>query len=55
MFVVYRAQAFGDPARGYPPLIVVVLFPSEIQLVKLDILGEYLGSMFDETNSAHSI
>ncbi len=49
LFVIYKTLAFGDPVRGYPSLIVVVLFLGGVQLVCLGIIGEYLGRMFDET------
>jgi glycosyltransferase involved in cell wall biosynthesis len=49
LFVVYKTLAFGEPVRGYPSLIVVILFLGGVQLVCLGIIGEYLGRMFDET------
>lgn len=48
-FILYRTLMFGDPVRGYPSLMVVVLFLGGIQLLTLGIIGEYLGRMFDET------
>ena len=48
-FVIYKTLAFGDPARGYPSLMVVVLFLGAVQLVFIGVIGEYLGRMFDET------
>ncbi len=49
IFIIYRTIMFGDPARGYPSLMVVVLFLGGIQLITLGIIGEYLGRTFDET------
>jgi glycosyltransferase involved in cell wall biosynthesis len=47
--IVYRTIVYGDPARGYPSLMVVVLFLGGIQLMTLGIIGEYLGRTFNET------
>lgn len=51
LFIIYRTLAYGDPVRGYPSLMVVVLFLSGVQLIALGIMGEYLGRMFDETKN----
>lgn len=48
-FVIYKTLAYGEPVRGYPSLMVVVLFLGGVQLMSLGIIGEYLGRMFDET------
>jgi polyisoprenyl-phosphate glycosyltransferase len=48
-FIVLRTILYGDPVRGFPTLIVVVLFLGGAQLAALGIIGEYLGRMFDET------
>jgi len=47
--IVLKTILYGDPVRGYPTLIVVVLFLGGAQLAALGIIGEYLGRMFDET------
>ncbi len=47
--IIYKTIAFGEPVRGYPSLMVVVLFLGGVQLMSLGIIGEYLGRMFDET------
>jgi glycosyltransferase involved in cell wall biosynthesis len=47
--VVYKTLAFGEPVRGYPSLMVVILFLGGVQLLSLGIIGEYLGRMFNET------
>lgn len=51
VIVVYKTLVFGDPVRGYPSLMVVVLFLGGVQLITIGILGEYIGRMFDETKN----
>lgn len=47
--VILQKLLFGNPVKGYPSLMVVILFLGGIQLIFLGIIGEYLGRMFDET------
>ena len=47
--LVARTLLYGDPVRGYPSLMSVILFLGGIQLIALGSLGEYIGRMFNET------
>jgi polyisoprenyl-phosphate glycosyltransferase len=47
--IVAKTLLYGDPVRGYPSLMAVVLFLGGIQLITMGVMGEYLGRMFDET------
>ncbi|MRR06874.1 MAG: glycosyltransferase [Deltaproteobacteria bacterium] len=47
--IILQKLLYGNPVKGYPSLMVVVLFLGGIQLIFLGIIGEYLGRMFDET------
>lgn len=49
VFIITKTLLHGDPARGYPSLMAVVLFLGGVQMIGLGIIGEYLGRMFNET------
>lgn len=51
LFVIYKTLAYGEPVRGYPSLVVIILFLSGVQLMALGIIGEYVGRIFDETKN----
>lgn len=46
--VITKTLLYGDPVRGYPSLMVVILFLGGAQLVSIGLLGEYLARVFDE-------
>ncbi len=48
VFVIGKTLLFGEPVRGYPTLVVLVLFLGGLQLMALGIIGEYLARMFIE-------
>jgi polyisoprenyl-phosphate glycosyltransferase len=49
--IVYKTLVYGEAVRGYPSLMVAVLFLGGVQLVAIGVLGEYLGRMFNETKN----
>lgn len=51
IIIISKTILFGDPARGYPSLMVVILFLGSIQLFAIGIIGEYLGRTFNETKN----
>lgn len=48
MALVVKTMLYGDPVKGYPSLMSVILFLGGIQLIALGALGEYIGRMFNE-------
>lgn len=48
-FILLRTLVYGDPVRGFPTLIIFILFIGGVQLLAIGIAGEYIGRIFMET------
>lgn len=48
-WVFVHALIYGDRVRGYPTLMLVVLFLGGVQLLALGVIGEYLGRNYAES------
>jgi glycosyltransferase involved in cell wall biosynthesis len=48
-WVLVKSLFYGDPVRGYPTLMLVILFLGGIQLMALGVIGEYLGRNYAES------
>jgi glycosyltransferase involved in cell wall biosynthesis len=40
---------FGNPVKGYPSTVILIIFFGSLQLIGIGILGEYIGRIFLET------
>ncbi|WP_028452352.1 glycosyltransferase family 2 protein [Chitinilyticum aquatile] len=49
IWIIAKTLIWGDAVRGYPTLMVTVLFLGGVQLFFIGVLGEYLGRIFGET------
>ena len=48
-WMIFDTMVFGNPVRGYPSLLVSILFLGGIQLIGIGVLGEYIGRIYIET------
>lgn len=47
--IVIDTLVYGNPVKGYPSLMVAILFFAGVQLVAIGIIGEYLGRLYEES------
>lgn len=47
--LLIRTLLFGNPVKGYPSIMVALLFLGGVQLLALGIIGEYLARVYDES------
>lgn len=48
-YILVCSLVYGDPVRGYPTIMVTMLFLGGAQLLSLGVIGEYLGRIFHES------
>lgn len=47
--LLVQTLIFGNAVKGYPSLMVALLFLGGVQLMALGVIGEYLGRVYDES------
>ncbi|EHC75885.1 Bactoprenol glucosyl transferase GtrB [Salmonella enterica subsp. enterica serovar Mississippi str. A4-633] len=47
--MIINTIVIGNPVKGYPSLLVSILFLGGIQLIGIGVLGEYIGRIYIET------
>jgi len=51
VFILINTVVYGEDVRGFPTLMVTILFLGGLQLLSIGVLGEYLGRIFNETKN----
>ena len=47
--VIIQTIFWGNSVKGYPSIIVSIMFLGGIQLIGIGVLGEYIGRIYNET------
>ncbi len=47
--IVLDTLVYGNPVKGYPSIMVAILFFAGVQLVAIGVIGEYLGRLYEES------
>lgn len=49
VWMILDTLIWGNPVKGYPSLLVSILFLGGVQLIGIGVLGEYIGKIYIET------
>ncbi|MEZ2585133.1 glycosyltransferase family 2 protein [Kluyvera intermedia] len=50
-WMIFDTFVFGNPVRGYPSMLVSILFLGGVQLIGIGVLGEYIGRIYVEVKN----
>lgn len=48
-WMIFNTLVFGNPVRGYPSILISILFLGGVQLIGIGVLGEYVGRIYVES------
>lgn len=51
MWIIVQTLMWGNDVKGYPSLLVSILFLGGIQLIGIGVLGEYIGRIYTEVKA----
>ena len=48
-YLLISTLVYGNSVKGYPSMMVTLLFLGGVQLMALGVIGEYLGRIYEES------
>lgn len=51
VWMIFDTLMFGNSVKGYPSIMVSIMFLGGIQLIGIGVLGEYIGRIYTETKN----